>query len=166
MEEESAMRAWVRALGLGLVVAVAAAGFATAQDVSGGNQASETIVLFSETQVFRSVDVGPRGFSVGDQDIFVDRLFDDEAKTHLVGRDRVIAEWLPASYVMVQLEYTLRGRGKLVAAGTLNFGSAFETRGDNLAITGGTGDFAHASGWVHLSVFDAETFLNEIHVAT
>jgi hypothetical protein len=166
MEEESAMRAWVRALGLGLVVAVAAAGFATAQDVSGGNQASETIVLFSETQVFRSVDVGPRGFSVGDQDIFVDRLFDDEAKTHLVGRDRVIAEWLPASYVMVQLEYTLGGRGKLVAAGTLNFGSAFETRGDNLAITGGTGDFAHASGWVHLSVFDAETFLNEIHVAT
>lgn len=158
------MRAWARALGVGLVVVIAAAGFATAQDVSGGNQASETIVLYSETQVFRSVDVGPRGFSVGDQDIFVDRLYDNAAKTHLVGRDRVIAEWLPASHVMVQLEYTLRGRGKLVAAGTLNFGPSFEMRGDVLAITGGTGDFAHASGWVHLSVFDPETFLNEIHV--
>ena len=160
------MRAWVRALGVGLVVVIAAAGFATAQDVSGGDQASETIVLYSETQVFRSVDVGPRGFSVGDQDIFVDRLYDDEAKTHLVGRDRVIAEWLPASHVMVQLEYKLQGRGKLVAAGTLNFGSAFETQGDDLAITGGTGEFAHASGWVHLSVFDPETFLNEIHVTS
>lgn len=158
------MRAWARALGVGLVVVIAAAGFATAQDVSGGNQASETIVLYSETQVFRSVDVGPRGFSVGDQDIFVDRLYDNAAKTHLVGRDRVIAEWLPASHVMVQLEYTLRGRGKLVAAGTLDFGPSFEMRGDVLAITGGTGDFAHASGWVHLSVFDPETFLNEIHV--
>ena len=158
------MRVWARALGVGLVVVIAAAGFATAQDVSGGNQASETIVLYSETQVFRSVDVGPRGFSVGDQDIFVDRLYDNATKTHLVGRDRVIAEWLPASHVMVQLEYTLQGRGKLVAAGTLNFGPTFETRGDVLAITGGTGDFAHASGWVRLSVFDPETFRNEIHV--
>ena len=159
------MKAWMRALGLGLVVVVIAAGLATGQDV-GERGSTETIVLFSETQVYRTVDAKPTGFSVGDQDIFVDRLFDDEAKSNLVGRDRVIAEWLPASHVMVQLEYTLQGRGTLVAAGTLNFGPNFETRGDVLAITGGTGDFANASGWVHLSVADPDTFRNEIHVTT
>lgn len=158
------MKAWIRALGAGLVVVVAAAGFATARDGSRAAGTSETILLFSETQIYRTVDAKPAGFSVGDQDIFVDRLFDDEKKTNRVGRDRVIAEWLPGSRAMVQLEYTLKGRGKLVAAGTLNFGPSFDTAGDDLAITGGTGDFAHASGWVHLSVFDPETFRNEIHL--
>ena len=145
---------------------VAAAGFATARDGSRGAGSSETILLFSETQIFRTVDAKPAGFSVGDQDIFIDRLFDDARKTNRVGKDRVIAEWLPGSHVMVQLEYTLNGRGKLVAAGTLDFGPSFDSVGDDLAITGGTGDFAQASGWVHLSVFDPETFRNEIHLTS
>jgi hypothetical protein len=65
---------------------------------------------------------------------------------------------------MVELEYTIQGRGKVCAAGTLDFSDRFLDEGDELAIVGGTGEFENVGGSVHLSVFDDETFQNEIHL--
>ena len=124
----------------------------------------EQFTLYSETLRFGSVDVPPRGFSLGDQDIVLDMLWSDAAKTIAAGRDRVVSEWLHRSHAMVQVEYSIDGRGKLFAAGTLNFSEAFLESGDDLAIVGGTGEFENVHGSVHLSVFDPETFQNDIHL--
>ena len=67
------------------------------------------------------------------------------------------------NFVMVQVEYTVAGRGKIYAAETLNFGTFVES-GDDLAVTGGTGEFENVHGSVHLSLFDPETFQNDIHL--
>ncbi len=126
--------------------------------------AEESMTVYTETAKYRFVDNGKPGFSVGDHDVFFDAIFTDEAKTDRIGTDRVVVEYLPADYVMVQLEYTIQGRGKVYAAGTLDFGERFLEAGDDLAIVGGTGEFENVGGAVHLSVFDDETFLNEIHL--
>jgi hypothetical protein len=126
--------------------------------------AEESLTLYSETLKFKTVDVPPRGFSVGDQDVVLDELWSDPGKTTSVGRDRVVSEYIQNNYVMVQVEYTIEGRGKVYAAGTLHFSQSFLDTGDDLAITGGTGEFENVHGSVHLSVFDNETFQNDIHL--
>jgi hypothetical protein len=126
--------------------------------------AEESMTVYTETAKYRFVDNGKDGFSVGDHDVFFDAIFVDEGKTDRIGTDRVVVEYLPADYVMVQLEYTFSGRGKVYAAGTLDFSDRFLEQGDDLAIVGGTGEFENVGGSVHLSVFDDETFLNEIHL--
>jgi hypothetical protein len=126
--------------------------------------AEESMTVYTETAKYRFVDNGKHGSSVGDHDVFFDAIFTDEAKTDRIGTDRVVVEYLPSDFVMVQLEYTIQGRGKVYAAGTLDFGDRFLETGDDLAIVGGTGEFENVGGSVHLSVFDDETFLNEIHL--
>jgi hypothetical protein len=126
--------------------------------------AEESMTVYTETAKYRSVDNGKPGFGVGDHDVFFDAIYTDDAKTDRIGTDRVVVEYLPSDYVMVQLEYTIQGRGKVYAAGTLNFGDRFLEQGDDLAIVGGTGEFEDVGGSVHLSVFDDETFTNEIHL--
>jgi hypothetical protein len=131
---------------------------------SSGIAAEESMTVYTETAKYRSVDNGKPGFGVGDHDVFFDAIYTDDAKTDRIGTDRVVVEYLPSDYVMVQLEYTIQGRGKVYAAGTLNFGDRFLEQGDDLAIVGGTGEFEDVGGSVHLSVFDDETFTNEIHL--
>jgi hypothetical protein len=126
--------------------------------------AEESMTVYTETAKYRFVDNGKPGFGVGDHDVFFDAIYADDAKTDRIGTDRVVVEYLPSDYVMVQLEYTIQGRGKVYAAGTLNFGDRFPEQGDDLAIVGGTGAFEDVGGSVHLSVFDDETFTNEIHL--
>ena len=127
--------------------------------------AEESMTLYTETAKYKFVDNGKQGQSVGDQDVFFDAIFTDEGKTDRIGTDRVIAEYLPSNFVMVQLEYTIQGRGKIYAAGTHDFGESFlEGTGGDLSIVGGTGEFENVGGSVHLSVFDDETFQNEIHL--
>jgi len=120
--------------------------------------------LYSEPLKFKSVDVPPTGFSLGDQDLVVDRLWSDPDKTTSVGKDRVVSEYIPNTFLMVQVEYMIEGRGKIHAAGTLDFSQAFLESGDDLAVTGRTGEFENVHGSIHLSVFDPETFQNDIHL--
>ena len=124
----------------------------------------QSLTVYTETAKYRSVDNGKEGFSVGDHDVFFDKIWGDEAKTERLGTDRVVVEYLPTDFVMVQVEYTFKGEGKIYAAGTLDFGESFPTAGDDLAIVGGTGTYENVGGSVHLSVFDDETFTNEIHL--
>jgi hypothetical protein len=126
--------------------------------------AEESMTVYTETARYRFVDNGKKGSSVGDHDLYFDAIFSDEGKTDRVGTDRVVVEYMQSTYAMVQLELTIQGRGKLYAAGTLNFSDRFLDEGDDLAIVGGTGEFENVGGSVHLSVFDDETFKNEIHL--
>jgi hypothetical protein len=126
--------------------------------------AEESMTVYTETARYRFVDNGKKGSSVGDHDLYFDAIFSDEGKTDRIGTDRVVVEYMQSTYAMVQLELTIQGRGKLYAAGTLNFSDRFLDEGDDLAIVGGTGEFENVGGSVHLSVFDDETFKNEIHL--
>lgn len=126
--------------------------------------AEESMTVYTETARYRFVDNGKKGSSVGDHDLYFDAIFSDDGKTDRIGTDRVVVEYMQSTYAMVQLELTIQGRGKLYAAGTLNFSDRFLDQGDDLAIVGGTGEFENVGGSVHLSVFDDETFKNEIHL--
>jgi hypothetical protein len=145
-----------------LLVVTLAVGWASAS--GRGVTREESLTLFSETQVFKSIDAGKPGFSIGDQDLVIDHVFSDSAKTDLVGKDRVVQEYLPHNYALVQVEYTIEGRGDIFLAGTLDFGPNFVKYGDDLPIVGGTGDFEGAGGSAHLSVFDDETFEADMHI--
>ena len=126
--------------------------------------AEESMTVYTETARYRFVDNGKKGSSVGDHDLYFDAIFSDDGKTDRIGTDRVVVEYMQSTYAMVQLELTIQGRGKVYAAGTLNFSDRFLDQGDDLAIVGGTGEFENVGGSVHLSVFDDETFKNEIHL--
>ena len=127
--------------------------------------AEESMTVYTETARYRFVDNGKKGSSVGDHDLYFDAIFSDEGKTVRIGTDRVVVEYMQSTYAMVQLEFTIQGRGKIYAAGTLDFGESFlEGTGGDLSIVGGTGEFENVGGSVHLSVFDDETFKNEMHL--
>jgi hypothetical protein len=156
------MRKAARSVLASLVVVAIAVGWASAG--SRGIAQEETLTVFSETKTFKSIDAGKPGSSVGDQDLVVDRVFSDSAKTHQIGVDRVVQEYIPNSYAMVQVVYSIRGRGDIYLAGTLNFSEDFLTEGDDLPILGGTDEFEGVSGSAHLSVFDNETFQADLHL--
>ena len=122
------------------------------------------MTLYTETAKYRFVDNGKEGKSVGDQDVFFDAILTDEAKTDRIGTDRVIAEYLPSNFVMVQLEYTIQGRGKIYAAGTLDFGESFLE---------GTGGISRSSAaprssrtWVAPSSFPSSTTRHSRTIST
>jgi hypothetical protein len=141
---------------------VVAAGAAVAS--SGRIAAEETIVVYSQTAKYHQIDVGPRGFSAGDQFVDFDTLFDNAQKTHQVGMDRVTCTYLPSKYIMCIDEFTITGRGKIETMGTLHVNAAFNKGGDSLAVSGGTGEFEGVSGSALLEFFDNETFKNTIHL--
>ena len=81
--------------------------------------------MYSQTAKYHHVDVGKKGLSSGDQDIFFDTLFSDSAKTDQVGMDRVTCTYMPSKYLMCIDEFTITGRGKIVTSGTLHTNDAF-----------------------------------------
>jgi hypothetical protein len=159
MEENMRSRAWFMSSLIVLMTMVGGVAIASSRIAT-----EETMTVYTETAKYRFVDNGKKGPSTGDHDVFFDAIFDDEGKTDRIGTDRVVVEYLPSNFVMVQLEYTIEGRGKIYAAGTLDFSERFLEDGDDLSIVGGTGEFENVGGTTHLSVFDDETFQNDIHL--
>ena len=144
-----------------LTIVVTGAAFATGR---GRIAAEETLVVYSQTAKYHHVDVGKKGLSSGDQDIFFDTLFSDSAKTDQVGMDRVTCTYMPSKYLMCIDEFTITGRGKIVTSGTLHTNDAFLDTGDSLVVSGGTDEFEGARGTALLEFFDNETFKNTIHL--
>jgi hypothetical protein len=159
MEEKMRSRAWFTSCLIVLMTMVGGVAIASSRIAT-----EESMTVYTETARYRFVDNGKEGSSVGDHDLYFDAIFSDDGKTDRIGTDRVVVEYMQSTYAMVQLELTIQGRGKIYAAGTLNFSDRFLDQGDDLAIVGGTGEFENVGGSVHLSVFDDETFKNEIHL--
>ncbi len=91
-------------------------------------------------------DVGRKGESLGDSFTFTSKLFHDGER---VGRDAVRCDITRAKERSFGLQcfgtLTFRGRGDLTIHGKILFQRESETL-PTLAITGGTGDYAGASG--------------------
>ncbi len=151
---------WV-ASALVLTIVVTAGVMASA---AGRFTTEETLTVYSQTAKYHHVDAGRQGFSWGDQDIFFDTLFDDAAKTHKVGMDRVTCTYLPSKFLMCIDEFTFDGRGKIVTSGTLHANDSFAEHGDSLIVSGGTDEFEGARGTLLLEYFDPETSKNTIHL--
>ena len=107
----------------------------------------EHITVIARTVTERDVDVAPTGRpNAGDYFIFTDKLMKAGEK---VGRDTgrcdVIRVTKKSFSMQCSVTLVLTGRGQMTVQGTLRF-----KRGKNpdpvLAVTGGTGDFADASG--------------------
>ena len=94
----------------------------------------------------RTVDVGPKGDSVGDVFIFTERLTRAGKR---VGRSNVKCEVMRVtkkSFTMhCTAAITLTGKGQLIAQGTIRFKEG-GSQDITLAVTGGTGDYAGAAG--------------------
>lgn len=107
----------------------------------------EHITVIARTVSERDVDVAPMGRpNAGDYFIFTDKLMKaGERVGRDTGRCDVIRVTKSSFTMQCTVTVVLTGRGQLVVQGTLKF-----KRGNNadpvLAVTGGTGDFAEASG--------------------
>jgi len=97
-------------------------------------------------------DVGRKGESLGDSFTFTSKLFHDGER---VGRDAVRCDITRVTKRSFGLQcfatLTFRGRGDLTVQGKILFQEGSEML-STLAITGGTGDYAGASGEFELTV--------------
>ena len=95
-------------------------------------------------------DVGKKGPSVGDSFTGTEKLFH---RGERVGRDAVGCDVTKASKKLFRLHcvvtLSLRGRGDITAQGGVTFKRGQTVR-NTVAITGGTGDYAGASGVIRL----------------
>ena len=92
-------------------------------------------------------DVGRKGPSIGDYFVFREKLFH---RGHQVGRDNGHCNVTRAGAERFAFACTvtlfLRGRGQITTQGLFAFGRGGPSGEPTLAITGGTGWYAHASG--------------------
>jgi len=114
---------------LAVIAAVVAVGWAAA---AGQQQAEFTTTLLASS----SLDIGPRGKSIGDATIRKWRLSDRAGKA--VGFGHEACRWTSSMLRLCVAVYVPPG-GSIVVEGMVGDGSA-------LAIAGGTGDYLAASG--------------------
>jgi allene oxide cyclase len=126
-----------------LAVAIGGGAFASAAS-SGGGAEPQTITLIDKTVAQQFVDLGAKGFSVGDEFIFTSRLW-NLARTQRLG----------VLHGVCTVDSTA-GQGSAHCVGTAHLrGGTLEFAGEGsngpvsvFAITGGTGRFIGARGQV------------------
>ncbi len=95
-------------------------------------------------------DIGKKGPSIGDTFTLTDRLFHRGSR---VGRDAISCEVVQASKRKFRLHcfatLSLRRRGDITAQGLVTFKRGHHSLPD-LAITGGTGQYGGASGFIEV----------------
>ena len=138
-----------------LAVAVAAAGTALTIAVAGagahGGGRTIHVVEHATTDVVSNPGLGGAADNVGDVLTFANDVFDRRDKT-VVGHDQgycvriVVGESWECTWTTVLAD------GQLTVAGPF-----YDTRDSRLAITGGTGRYADASGWMELRAREGGT---------
>lgn len=126
-----------------LALAVGGGGFASASS-SGAAAEPQTITLIDKTVTQQLVDVGAKGFSIGDEFIFTSQFW-NLARTHRLGLLHAVCTFDSAA-----------GQGSAHCVGTAHLrGGTLEFAGESangpvsvFAITGGTGRFIGAHGQV------------------
>jgi hypothetical protein len=127
-----------------LVLAAGAAGSA------GAANSGKTISVIEHPNTDTTTDLGKKGDSVGDILTFANPVFDSkDAKK--VGSDQgfCVRVKVGASYECTWTNF-LKG-GQIVVQGPF-----FDAKPSDLAITGGTGKYATARGWMHLESINGE----------
>jgi allene oxide cyclase len=136
---------------LAALALVAAVPVITATASSGGGHHGKTISVIEHPISDATTDTGPAGDSVGDILTFANPVFDrNDAKE--VGSDQGFCIRVRAG-VSYECTWTnfLKG-GQIVVQGPF-----FDTQSSKLAITGGTGRYAHASGTMRLEAIENGT---------
>jgi len=108
--------------------------------------APETIVSIEHTVKQGFVDVGKKGFSLGDEFMILESMF-DETDTNRIGTNRVLCTVYLRQWAWCSATITIDGRGAIVVDGAVPLTESTTTI--DLAVTGGTGEFANVRGTVH-----------------
>lgn len=133
---------------IGIAVALACAGLASAADAAMGNK--EQLVVVERATSDSTLDLGAKGDSAGDVLTFSNEIYDKANKTK-IGSDngycvRIVAGKSWECIWTLSLE-----KGQLTVEGP------FLDAGDSmLSITGGSGMYANARGDMHLHARDAK----------
>lgn len=123
------------------LVAVAGAGAAALASVQTPAATGPAQIRITNTEVRSArVDVGPRGSSVGDMDVYSGRLFNRRITGRTLGRSELICTTTFSGDRNCRGTYSLP-RGRLVVGGTLRFREIYQ-----LAVLGGTGLYDNARG--------------------
>jgi allene oxide cyclase len=139
---------------LWIVVVAVVATISVALVTSAGASRGETrypvkVSLVEHAISDQEIDVGDTGFSNGDLLTFANPIF-NASNSQRVGRDQGSCIVVNASKVRYQCSWTTWFDDGAVTVE----GPFFGDRETNLAITGGTGAFSTARGWMHLGFRD------------
>ena len=105
---------------------------------SRGDKGGRTLVVFARQVRAAVIDVGQRGFSSGDYEVFEDALFNARGKRIGGGSARCM--------VMVRT-FRCDGTNRIWGVGKIEIaGSSFTDRDNRFSITGGTGRYRGAGG--------------------
>jgi hypothetical protein len=143
-------------LAAGLVVGTIVASMSMASAQTDG---TETFTLVAKVARVEIVDVGAEGESPGDVVVIKNRLWDENQQ------NRVGTNWIECTrnfgaVVTCTLGVEITGRGQLTGTGFVRqTAESFD-----FPITGGTGDFANVSGWVHVTAQPQDQELEEFHL--
>lgn len=124
-----------------MLVAVAGAGVAALASVRTPAATGPALIRITNTEVrSANVDVGRRGASVGDMQIYTGRLFNRRITGRAIGRSELVCTTTFSGMRSCRGTYSLP-RGKLVVGGELRFREIYQ-----LAVLGGTGLYDNARG--------------------
>jgi hypothetical protein len=110
--------------------------------------APETITTVGTTVKDKAVDVGKRGFSVGDS-FFTTVDIKSQAGVDL-GTERTQCTLGAGRWAICTGTFDITGRGEIVGTGAVNFG--IDLSDFDVPITGGTGDFSNVRGVAHVHI--------------
>lgn len=133
-------------IGTAMAVLGGAARGITVALASGDITAAETILSLEHLVNDRYVDVGKKGFSPGDEFMFLESMF-DETDTNRIGTNRVLCTMYLRRWAWCSATFIIDGRGAIVAEAAVPFTESTTTI--DLPITGGTGEFANVRGTIH-----------------
>lgn len=148
--------ATVLAAGVGTIAALTAADSASAGTTGGSAARSQSFTLHAHHGTDDSVDLGPSGFSAGDQDLFTSSLTRGGKKVgRLVGSCTTARVGKTSADQLC--EYVLRlDHGQITALGTVRSTQAGPGT-FALAIAGGTGRYRSAAGQIEVTATSGTT---------
>ena len=143
-------------LAAGAVVGMIIASMSIASAQTDG---SETITVVAKTVKFKPVDLGATGESPGDLVVIKNRLWDQAQQTQ-VGANWINCTQSFGPVAVCTAAVQINGRGQLTGTGKV----PLNAESFDFPITGGTGDFANVTGWVHVTSQGDSQELEEYHL--
>jgi hypothetical protein len=140
---------------LGVVTSLIGSGVVIGAMVPASSQEGGTIRVCDQNRpgYSKDIDVGRNGFSAGDYNLFRDRILSTQTGNsagHVVGRVTFVKILYKPNDVRFILDFTTQlRRGKITVYGAGQFRKF--RKGLKLPITGGTGAYSAAGGFVNVS---------------
>jgi hypothetical protein len=153
-EGQSVMR---RIIGVAVIALLLVAGLSVFSSANASSSNGETIELTSTLVDSADIDLGEEGFSLGDEFVFTDDLYEDD---ELVGTDHGVCTVTridePEATLHCVATFVLDDRGQITAQGAITFEESEGNPSFTVAITGGTDEFSDATGEVEITETSAE----------